>query len=125
MGTRLLLIDENRQLLTLVGDYLSNRGYEVHRAGEADEAEALLRNYQYSIVIAGAEWKDFGCADGNLTQWLNEQEPRPRIVRMTEARCAPYSVQAPDGETTLVIEKPISLLHLHEFMEEHFSLPNN
>lgn len=115
MAQRLLLIDENRQLLALVGDYLSNLGYEVHRAGESDEAVALLRNYQYSIVIIGTEWEDFDGPGHNLTQCIQSLAHKPRIIRLEENHSA--SATAADGGATQVIEKPISLLRLGNLME--------
>jgi DNA-binding NtrC family response regulator len=117
MAKKLLLIDENRQLLTLVGDYLSSLGYEVHRAGESDEAAALLRNYQYSIVITGTEWENFGGLGHNLTQCIKNLAYRPRIVRLEETHSNPLAVLAPVGDATLIFEKPISLLRLGDLME--------
>jgi DNA-binding NtrC family response regulator len=122
MARKLLLIDENRQLLALVGDYLSKLGYEVHRACESDEAEALLRNYEYSIVITGTEWESFGGPGHNLTQCIKSLAYRPRIVRLEETRSRSRTVFAPDGDATLVIEKPNSLLLLGDLMENITSL---
>jgi DNA-binding NtrC family response regulator len=115
MAQRLLLIDENRQLLALVGDYLSNLGYEVHRAGESDEAMALLRNYQYSTVITGTEWENFDGPGHNLTQCIENLAQKPRIIRLEENHADFTSTL--DGRATQVIEKPTSLLRLGNLLE--------
>jgi len=122
MARKLLLIDENRQLLTLVGDYLSNLGYEVHRACESDEAVALLRNYEYSIVITGTEWESFGGPGHNLTQCIKSLAYHPRIVHLKDTHSDPCTVLASDGDATLVIEKPSSLLLLGDLMANFTSL---
>jgi DNA-binding NtrC family response regulator len=96
----------------MVGDYLCNLGYEVHRAGESDEAEALLRNYEYSIVITGTEWEDFGGPGQNLTQCIKNLAYRPRIIRLEETHSSPQSDISLEDDATQVIEKPISLLRL-------------
>ena len=117
MTQKLLLIDEDCRLLTLIGDYLSNLGYEVHRASECDEAKALLKNYQYSIVIAGTDWEDFGGLGKKLTQHIQELTYRPRIVCLKETPASP-DWPALDDNTPMVIEKPISLLRLGDLVHE-------
>lgn len=118
MAQKLLLIDENSRLLTLVGDYLSNLGYEVHRASESDEAAALLKNYQYSIVITGTDWEDFGAPGGNLVQTLKGLAYCPKIVRLEESGSKSGASPALKDDTTMVVEKPIGLLRLGDLMHE-------
>lgn len=116
MAQKLLLIDENSRLLTLVGDYLSNLGYEVHRASESDEAAALLENYRYSIVITGAEWDNFAASGNNLTQCIKKLAYRPKIVRLEEATV--NSCVASVHDAAPVIEKPTALLRLGDLIHE-------
>ena len=118
MAQKLLLIDENIQLLTLVGDYLSNLGYEVHRARESDEAEALLKNYEYSIVITGTDWEDFGHSQHSLTQYIRNLVYRPRMVLLEETDASYCATPLPGDDATLVVEKPVSLLRLGDLMRE-------
>lgn len=117
MAQKLLLIDEDSQLLTLVGDFLSNLGYEVHRAGESDEAEALLKNYRYAIIITGTELEKLGAPDRNLAMCIAALEPRPRIIRLEETNPHPF-IPVLHGDGPMVIEKPASLLRLGNLMRE-------
>jgi DNA-binding NtrC family response regulator len=121
MANKLLMIDENSRLLTLIGDFLSNLGYEVHRASECDEAKALLENYQYSIVIAGTDWEDFGGLGKNLTQHIKELTYSPPVVYLKESQSSLHT-PALDDNATLVIEKPISLLYLGDLVHEITSI---
>jgi hypothetical protein len=114
MAQKLLLIDENCHLLTLVGDYLGNLGYEVHRAGESDEAEALFKNYRYSVVVSGADWKNFAGSGKTLNQYIEQLIYRPRIVRLEEPHSKLCATPEPDDDAPLVIEKPNSLLLLRD-----------
>ena len=118
MMQKLLVIDENVQLLTLVGDYLSKFGYEVHRASESDEAEALLKNYKYSVVITGTDWKEFGDTGGTLTQCIKRLVHRPKIIFLTELEASSRSTTLPDDEAILVVEKPVSLLRLGDLVHQ-------
>jgi DNA-binding NtrC family response regulator len=118
MAQKLLLIDENIQLLTLVGDYLSNLGYEVHRARESDEAEALLKNYVYAIVITGTDWENFGDSGHNLTQYIKDLVNRPRMIFLEETVARSRAIPLPGDGATLVVEKPVALLRLGDLMRE-------
>ncbi len=118
MAQKLLLIDENIQLLTLVGDYLSNLGYEVHRARESDEAEALLKNYAYAIVITGTDWENFGDTGRNLTQYIRDLVDRPRMIFLEETNASSCATPLPGDGATLVVEKPVALLRLGDLMRE-------
>jgi DNA-binding NtrC family response regulator len=116
---KLLLIDEEPQMLRLIGDYLANLGYEVHRACECDEALALFKNYQYSIVISGAEWENFGGSGKNLTQYIRNLPHHPLVVRLSESNPRSRATPAPGDEAVPVVEKPTSLLRLVDLMHEY------
>lgn len=118
MAQKLLLIDENIQLLALIGDYLSKLDYEVHRASESDEAEALLKNYKYSAIITGIDWENFGDTGHNLTQCIKSLVHRPRIIFLKETEASFCAAPSPDDEAILVVEKPVSLLLLGDLMHE-------
>jgi DNA-binding NtrC family response regulator len=121
MAQKLLLIDENCQLLSLVGDFLSNLGYEVHRARESDEAEALLKNYRYAIIITGTELASFGSPEHNLARCIESLVPKPRIVRLKETQASSCIAPMQGDPPVLVIEKPVSLLRLGDLMREMIS----
>jgi DNA-binding NtrC family response regulator len=121
MAQKLLLIDENCKLLTLIGDFLSNLGYEVHRACESDEAEALLKNYRYAIIITGAELSSFGTPEHNLAMCIESLVPKPRIVLLEETRPSSRVAPLQGDPPVLVIEKPVSLLQLGDLMREIIS----
>ncbi len=117
MARKLLLIDKDPQLLALVGDFLSSRGYEVHRAQEFDEAEALIKHYQYSIIISGTDLEAFGAPGHNLAECINVLSPRPPIVRLEEPQ-PPCTADTAGNGLLLAVEKPTSLLRLGDLMRE-------
>lgn len=121
MAQRLLLIEENVRLLNLVGDFLSTLGYEVHRAREADEAEALLRYFQYAAIISGRRL--VGDSERNIAASINALDPKPIIVRLVETRLPSHRyVISPDEDLPdLLIEKPVSLLRLEDLLNDAIS----
>jgi DNA-binding NtrC family response regulator len=118
MTQKLLLIEEDRQLLSLIGDFLTNLGYEVHRAQEFDEAEALIKNYHYAIIITGTQLAQFGAPDHSLVARIEALVPRPRIIYMKETLPRPNATSSENDGPELVVEKPVSLLRLGKLMRE-------
>ncbi len=116
MARRLLLIDENIELLTLVGNYLSSLGCEVHRASESDEAAALLKNYKYSVIIIGTDWENFQDTGEHLTQSIKGMVERPRIILLKEDDASSYVTPLLGDDAILVVEKPVSLLRLGDLV---------
>ncbi len=49
---RILLVDDDITLVTLIGDLLTAKGYIVDMANSCDEAEEMLRMYRYQVVIS-------------------------------------------------------------------------
>ncbi len=50
--TRILLVDDDRELCELLGDYLQNEGFDVEFAHNADEAaEQLKRPERYQLMV--------------------------------------------------------------------------
>jgi hypothetical protein len=102
----------------MVGDFLSSLGFEVHRARECDEAEALLKNYRYAFIITGEELASFGEPDHNLQKYIKSLVPKPWIVWLKETPSSSCVTTLEGDPPTLVIEKPLSLLRLGELMRE-------
>ncbi len=117
MAQKLLLIEENRQLLDLMASFLSNLGYEVHSAREYDEARALLMNYHYRIIISGEEPAGFGTPEDNLAKCIDSLEPKPSLVYLREGAPPPTPSPLAGNPTGMTLDKPVSLLRLGELMQ--------
>ena len=50
-GTKVLVIDDDPQVRTLVARLLAQEGYEVHLAADADEATSALKNAAPDLVL--------------------------------------------------------------------------
>jgi DNA-binding NtrC family response regulator len=118
MAQKLLLIEENRQLLDLVAGFLSNLGYEVHSAREYDEAHALLMNYHYKIIISGEEPASFGTPEDNLAKCIDAMVQKPCVIRLHEGTSESHHTTSPVEPSLVFLEKPISLLRLGDLMRK-------
>lgn len=48
---QLLLVDDDTDLTDLLGEYLANEGYEIRCAHSADEAERLLQQHRFDLLV--------------------------------------------------------------------------
>jgi DNA-binding NtrC family response regulator len=121
MAQKLLLIEENRQLLDLVAGFLSNLGYEVHSAREYDEAHALLTNYHYKAIISGEEPTSFGTPEDNLAKYIDSMALKPYVIRLHDGAPEPPNAPSSVDPSMVYLEKPISLLKLGDLMRKIIS----
>jgi DNA-binding NtrC family response regulator len=63
----LLLVDDDRQVLSAMADWLRSQGYQLDTAGGVGEARAALRRRNYDVVLA-----DIRLADGDGFEILAE-----------------------------------------------------
>ncbi len=72
MSKKILLVEDNPQLLRLIGDYLTIREYAVRSVGTAAEALAVLAGDAFDLVIAD------GVLPGDMSGLALIQEVRRR-----------------------------------------------
>jgi DNA-binding NtrC family response regulator len=118
MGSRLLVIDDDDQLLAVVGDYLKSLGYDVHRAMEQEEAEALLNNYAYSLVITDLSLTKVGIEGLDLLKKMSELIPRPRIIVMSGHSSPDHREATAARGANVFLQKPFPIRELGKLVNE-------
>jgi DNA-binding response OmpR family regulator len=73
MSGRILIVEDEPELLIAMAEFFEARGYEVHNASEREEAETLLQTYTYSVVVT----------DLALPCLANPNAMRPKLVAIT------------------------------------------
>lgn len=111
---RVLIIDDEPLLLDVLGEHFRNAGYDVHTATEAEEAEALLANFSYSLVITDLALSRVGFRGLEILDQAWEICERPKIIVLT-GHCLPEmrSEVASRGADAFV-SKPVRLISLSE-----------
>ena len=51
MNGRILIVEDNREISKLISDFLQQNEYEVRAVYDGDNAEKLLKNQDFDIVI--------------------------------------------------------------------------
>ena len=60
MRDRILIIDDDDQLVDAYTEYLSQRGFQVDCAQELEEAQTLLAYFPYSVVVTDLRLSKLG-----------------------------------------------------------------
>lgn len=108
----MLTVDDDEQLLNMIGDYLLSLGFEVHRAREREEAEALLNNLTYSLVIVDLSLTRVGLEGLDLIKRISALTPRPKVLVLSGHTSDGHHAAAVASGANLFVEKPCSIWRL-------------
>ena len=78
---RILVVDDELQVRSLIGIILERQGYEVHRAGSGHEAYGILQQSAFDLLLT-----DIVMPDGNgigLLDHIRAQQPHVPVVMVT------------------------------------------
>jgi DNA-binding NtrC family response regulator len=107
---RLLIIDDEPSLLFAMNDYLTREGFEVDCALELEEAQALLSNLSFEVVLTDVRLSAMRQADGLLVvPFLRQRGVMTPVVVMTGHATPDIVAEAERLGAALVLRKPVSL----------------
>jgi DNA-binding response OmpR family regulator len=119
---RLLVIDDDAGLRAAVTEYLFSLGYEVHQAAEREEAEALVANYTYSLVITDLSLTQLGVEGFDLLRTISNSNSRPRLIVVSGHGSSGHREFAKQCGADMFLVKPVSLATLGEAVRTCLSL---
>ena len=108
MGYRILLIDDNRDLLEAVEIGLTAKGHEVTSTVDGEEALRLMPTLQPDIVVTDVILPDFDSIDGLVE--LRKIKPDIKIIAISGNRHL-LTIAAKHG-VEKVLEKPFGARQL-------------
>lgn len=118
----LLLIDDDEQLRTSLAEFLSDRGFTVHQAGEREEAEALIRHYTYAVAITDISLTQLGVEGFDLLKSITLLTPRPKVIVMSGHGGPEHRGEAENCGADLFLQKPFSLSTLGRLIGERLEV---
>lgn len=81
---RLLIVDDEELIVLAMRKYFRDRGYEVDAALELEEAQALLANYRYDLVIADLRLTGIGGVEGlQIVSDVHQKCADTRVILLT------------------------------------------
>ena len=78
---KLLVVDDDSALLTMVRDWLEDEGFIVETAAQGDEAEQLLLQFDYDAVVL--DWDLPGKSGIDVLKSLRENEKLTPVLMLT------------------------------------------
>jgi two-component system nitrogen regulation response regulator NtrX len=109
-SARILVVDDEANIRTLLGEILSEEGYEVTTAADAEEARQARKRSEYDLILLDIWMPD---TDGIslLKEWSDSDTLGP-VVMMSGHGTVDAAVEATRLGAVDFIEKPVSLAKL-------------
>jgi DNA-binding response OmpR family regulator len=112
MADRILIIDDDEQLVDAYRDYLAETGYEVDCAQELEEAQTLLSHFSYSIVITDLRLSRLAFGGLDVIKHVRESSAQTRIIVLTAYGWPELKAEATASGADAFLRKPMRLKEL-------------
>ena len=103
--SRILVVDDEEGLREYVAEVLEDEGYEVDRASDGLEAQALLGRRSYALVLSDLKMPRMGGLE--LVRWLRAEQPEVEVVVLTAHGSVETAVEAMKLGVFDFLQKPI------------------
>ena len=117
MKDRILIVDDDEQLVNAYREYLSGLGYPVDSAGEIEEAQTLLAHFPYSVVITDLRLSQLSFGGLDLVKFIRDISLPTRVVVLTAYGWPELRAEASDQGVDAFLRKPMRLSDLAKTIE--------
>lgn len=114
--SRLIVVDDEEDMLDFVKTHFTSRGHEVHVASEGNAGLELIRKSRPDLVIL-----DIRIRGLNGLQILKEAKqayPQVPVVIFTGYHDPELDQKAMDAGASLIVRKPIGLIELEQVVSD-------
>jgi len=113
-----LVVDDEENFLTLIRWFLSQRGYHVVTAANAEEALALLLDKVFDVALLDIK---LGSVDGIcLLEQFVQRSPKLKVIMMTAYPTVGSIKQAHEKGAIRYLTKPVNLPELVRVIKQLF-----
>jgi len=117
MKARILVADDEKNILDTLSDFMKDIGYHVDLAGSVDSALALMQANEYDILLTDKNMPDTGNSkEGGmrLLKHAKEHSPLTEVIMITGYATVESAVEAMKLGAFDYVMKPIPLNELKE-----------
>src|SRR5665648_1153743 len=111
MGMKLVLVDDESEILTLVRDYLSREGFSVLTAMNGTDGMQLIERERPDLVLL--DWMLPGMSGLEMCRRLRETSAIPIIMLTAKSEEIDRVLGLEFGADDYIV-KPLSLIHISE-----------
>lgn len=113
MSPSILIVDDEPAILFAISEFFTSHGYAVECASEVEEAQALLSNFDFDVVVTDINLSPLAHAGGLLViTCIRERGLRARVVVITAHATPAITAEAHRLGIDLFLRKPIALAEL-------------
>jgi DNA-binding NtrC family response regulator len=119
MKTKILIVDDLKEILLTMSRYFAIHGFEVDCASEKEEAEALIGANNYSVVITDLHLTPVKSNEGlEIVRVLHHESPETKIIMLTAYSTEEVEREAGKHGISAFLRKPVSLPILRQAVQE-------
>ncbi|MEW6365849.1 MAG: response regulator [Acidobacteriota bacterium] len=104
---RILVVDDQDTILSLLSDYLSLKGFDVRAAQTTPEALACIESWSPDLILTDVQMPCGGAA--KILDYLDGRTARPFVLLMTGAELGWAQQVVREGRAEAALQKPLQL----------------
>jgi DNA-binding NtrC family response regulator len=112
MPHRVLVVDDDEQIVASLREYLVSFGYEVDFAYELEEAQTLLSHISYDAVVTDLRLTRFGFSGLEIIKQVREGSKPTHIVVLTGHGWPELEAEASANGVCVFLQKPMKAAHI-------------
>jgi two-component system OmpR family response regulator len=112
MKEKILIVDDDDQLISAYQEYLAGLGYTVDCAREIEEAQTLLSHFEYSVVITDLRLSRLNFGGLDLVKFIRDSSLPIRVVVLTAYGWPELKAEAANQGVDVFHRKPMRLSEL-------------
>lgn len=110
---RILIVDDEELIVMAMRKYLEGLGYAVDAAHELEEAQALLANYSYDLVIADLRLTGIGGVEGlQIVADVHQRCPRTRVILLSAFGTPEIERESFNRGADVFLQKPKAMMEI-------------
>jgi DNA-binding NtrC family response regulator len=117
MKDRILIVDDDDQLIGAYREYLSGLGYLVDAAVEIEEAQTLSALFASSVVITDLRLSQLSFGGLDLVKFIRDSSLPTRVVVLTAYGWPELKAEAANQGVDAFLRKPMRLSDLAKTIE--------
>jgi DNA-binding response OmpR family regulator len=110
---RILIVDDEELIVMAMRKYFQGLGYAVDAAHELEEAQALLANYAYDLVIADLRLTGIGGVEGlQIVADVHQRCPHTRVILLSAFGTPEIERESFNRGADVFLQKPKAMMEI-------------